>query len=98
MINAPFSFSARESRRLLEHLPAGGRWIELCYPKVRWEREGYRPYYRWGEKTDGLGTPWMEWYDTAKLLQRLEPGQFQVYLSLDIHNADFNWFDLLRIG
>jgi hypothetical protein len=40
----------------------------------------------------------MEWYDTEKLLQRLEPGQFQVYLSLDIHNADFNWFDLLRIG
>ena len=98
MINAPFSFSARESRRLLEHLPVGGRWIELCYPKVRWEREGCRPYYRWGEKTDGIGTPWMEWYDTEKLLQRLEPGHFQVYLSLDIHNADFNWFDLLRIG
>ena len=98
MINAPYSFSARESRRLLEHLPAGGRWIELCYPKVRWQREGCRPYYRWGEKTDGIGTPWMEWYDTEKLLQRLEPGRFQVYLSLDIHNADFNWFDLLRIG
>lgn len=96
MINAPSQFMAHESKKLLEHLPVGGRWIELCYPRERWVREGELPFSEWGALTDGQGTPWMEWYDLDRLLQRLQPAEFSPLLSFNFHNDDFNWFDLLR--
>ena len=95
MINAPFEIAKSEALDLLKHLKKDGRWIELAYPKVRWEREGSLPFEAWGEKTDG-GAPWIEWYDLEKLLQRLSPFKFKPILSLEFHNGDFNWFDLLR--
>ena len=30
----------------------------LAYPKSIWLREGSMHFKRWGEKTDGKGTPW----------------------------------------
>lgn len=96
LINAPFDVIREEVAVLLEHLPVGGRWIELAYPKERWEREGRLPFDRWGEHTDGPGTPWMEWYDLAKMKGRLSPAQFEVVLYLNFHDDDFNWFDLVR--
>ncbi|MHC4662639.1 MAG: class I SAM-dependent methyltransferase [Planctomycetota bacterium] len=96
MINAPYEIMCDECAKLLEHLPVGGRWIELAYPKTRWEREGKLPFDKWGEKTDGSGTPWVEWYDTNKLLKRLSPAEFEVVLEFEFHNGDFNWFDLVR--
>ena len=96
MINAPFSVMQKECAALLRHLPAGGRWIELAYPKVRWEREGRLPFNVWGEFTDGQGTPWMEWYDLQRLQARLEPARFETIFYLEFHNSDFNWFDLIR--
>ena len=95
LINAPFSVTRREVQALLPHLPVGGRWIELAYPEIRWEREGRMPFSDWGAKTDG-GAPWMEWKDLSKLRQLLEPATFDVILALDFHNNDFNWFDLIR--
>ena len=96
MINAPFEVMKIEVAELLKHLPIGGRWIELAYPKERWEREGRMPFHLWGERTDGEGTPWVEWYDLEKLLARLAPAKFEVVLALNFHNDDFNWFDLKR--
>lgn len=96
LINAPFEFIRQEAQILLEHLPVGGRWVELAYPKERWEREGRMPFEKWGQKTDGPGTPWVEWYDLDKLRQRLAPARFDVVLAFNYHNDDFNWFDLLR--
>jgi hypothetical protein len=98
MINAPFEFAAKESGKLLEHLPIGGRWIELGYPKKRWEREGHLPLHRWGERTDGIGTPWMEWYDFGKLARRLYPADWDVLMAFDYDDDNFNWFDLRRRG
>jgi SAM-dependent methyltransferase len=95
LINAPFSVTKMEVQTLLPHLPVGGRWIELAYPKVRWEREGSLPFTQWGAKTDG-GAPWMEWKDLTKLQQLLEPARFETILFLEFHNSDFNWFDLIR--
>lgn len=95
MINLPMKIASEEARLLLEHLPVGGRWIELAYPKERWIQEGEMPLEEWGEKTDG-GAPWMEWYDLQKLQERLKPADFNVLLSFNFHNDDFNWFDLLR--
>ena len=96
MINVPFDFSARESAELMKHLKPGGRWIELAYPRQRWERDGSPPFSAWGTMTDGEGTPWMEWYDLARLLKRLAPSTFVPALAVNFHNDDFNWFDLVR--
>lgn len=98
MINAPFEYMKVESQALLRHLPVGGRWIELAYPRQRWEREGALPFDRWGEKTDGPGTPWMEWYDLEKWRARMVPGEFDLVLHFSFHNDDFCWFDLVRTG
>lgn len=96
LINAPFEFVREEIQTLLEHLPVGGRWIELAYPQERWTREGALPFDKWGEKTDGRGTPWVEWYDLNKLQAALAPARFDVVLAFNFHNDDFNWFDLVR--
>ena len=98
MINTPFAFAAQESSKLLEHLPIGGRWIELGYPRQRWEREGHLPLHRWGERTDGIGTPWMEWYDTPKLMKRLANAHLDVFMAFDYAGGTLNWFDLQRWG
>ncbi len=97
LINAPYEFTKAECARLVEHLKVGGRWIELAYPKARWEREGCLPFDRWGDKTDG-GAPWIEWKDLDKVRSLLEPSRFNVVLSFDFHGADFNWFDLERVA
>ncbi|MBN1397651.1 MAG: class I SAM-dependent methyltransferase [Bacteroidetes bacterium] len=96
MINASFELMREESKILLEHLPTGGRWIELAYPKERWEREGNLPFSEWGKKTDGELTPWVEWYNLDKLLARLDSAKFDVVFHLNFHDNDFNWFDLRR--
>jgi SAM-dependent methyltransferase len=96
LINAPFHVIRAEAQELLKHLKSNGRWIELAYPKARWEREGQLPFDRWGEHTDGPGTPWVEWYDLKKLEAALEPAEFEVVLYFEFHNEDFNWFDLKR--
>jgi SAM-dependent methyltransferase len=93
--NAPFDVMKQEAHELLKHLPVGGRWVELAYPKERWEKEGRKPFDKWGEKTD-WGAPYVEWYDIAKLRKLLEPAHFQVVLSFNFYNNDFNWFDLRR--
>jgi SAM-dependent methyltransferase len=95
LINAPFEFTKAECGRLVEHLKLGGRWVELAYPKTRWEREGKLPFDRWGDKTDG-GAPWIEWKDLTKIRSLLEPAQFNVVLHFEYHQSDFNWFDLER--
>jgi phospholipid N-methyltransferase len=95
LINAPFEITREETLELLSHLPIGGRWIELAYPEIRWVREGKLPFNQWGDKTDG-GAPWIEWYDLSKLKKLLSPAEFDVVLSFNFHNDDFNWFDLVR--
>jgi SAM-dependent methyltransferase len=94
-INAPLEASRLEAQALIRHLPIGGRWIELGYPKTRWEREGRMDEREWGIRTDG-GAPWVEWHDLAKLDFLLSPASFDTVLYLEFHNSDFNWFDLVR--
>ena len=94
--NAPFDVMRVEVQELLKHLKIGGRWLQLAYPKTRWEREGKLPFDMWGVRTDGIGTPWAEWYDLLKLLELLEPAQFDVVLYLEFDNSNYNWFDLVR--
>jgi SAM-dependent methyltransferase len=97
MMCAPFNVVRQEAQALLKHLKIGGRWIELAYPKSRWEREGKKDFEKWGARTDG-GAPWMEWYDLDKLKSVLAPSEFKTILYFDFYDSDFNWFDLLRIS
>jgi 2-polyprenyl-3-methyl-5-hydroxy-6-metoxy-1,4-benzoquinol methylase len=93
LICVPFDLARSESQELLKHLKPNGRWIELAYPRTRWERDGKPPFDKWGQVTDG-GAPWIEWYDLEKLLARLYPSKFDVVLGFEFHSADFVWFDL----
>src|SRR6266478_2373007 len=92
--HAPARVMKPEYQELLRHLKVGGRWLQLAYPRSRWIREGRSPFSKWGEMTDGAGTPWCEWYDLPKLLSMFEPAKFEVVLYQEFHNGDFNWFDL----
>lgn len=96
LINMPADLVRDEVQLLLPHLPVGGRWIELAYPRERWLREGQLPFDEWGIRTDGEGTPWVEWYDLDKRLASLAPAQFEPLLAFNFHDDDFNWFDLVR--
>jgi hypothetical protein len=96
--HVPFDFARAECMQILPHLKPQGRWIELCYPRQRWIREGRLPFSEWGKVTDGERTPWMEWYDLAKLQRRLFPVPLQTILDFNLHNHSFNWFDLLLAG
>ena len=97
LINLPVDLARLECGILLSHLKTGGRWVELCYPRERWERDGRMAPEDWGERTDG-GAPWMEWYDLDKLLARLAPTRFEVVLAFNFCQDDFNWFDLKKAG
>ncbi|HNV87256.1 MAG TPA: class I SAM-dependent methyltransferase [Candidatus Omnitrophota bacterium] len=96
--HAPFEAVSSEARELLRHLKTGGRWVQLAYPKSRWIREGFVPFDRWGEMTDGAGTPWAEWYDPAKILRLLKPGRFETVLCREFSGGSFIWFDLKYLG
>jgi SAM-dependent methyltransferase len=96
LICAPYDVAQEESRRLLQHLPPGGRWMELCYPKERWINEGCLPLSEWGKHTDGERTPWMEWYDEERLITRLAPAKFDVVLSFNFAADTLNWFDFQK--
>ncbi|MDI1249068.1 MAG: class I SAM-dependent methyltransferase [Lacunisphaera sp.] len=96
LINAPFDLMCAERNALATHLRRDGRWLELCYPRERWEREGSLPFSEWGKKTDGDRTPWVEWYDLEKLQRSLQPHRFETVLDINFHNHDFNWFDLTK--
>jgi len=47
MINVPFAVARRETLQLVSHLRPGGRWVERCYPRERWAREGGLPFANW---------------------------------------------------
>ncbi len=94
MIHVPFAFSRRETLALASHLKPGGRWVELCYTRERWAREGRLPFSDWGKATDGEATQWAEWYDVERLRDRFAPLAFQPLLAFPYYDDDYVWFDL----
>jgi len=94
--NAPVEVMKPEYQELLRHLKIGGRWLQLAYPKVRWERDGSLPFDKWGDLVERA--PWEEWYDVPKLLSMFQPAKFDVVLYFEFYNGDFNWFDLVYRG
>lgn len=98
MHHAPFNFVHQEAVLLADHLKTGGRWIQLAYPKERWEREGSPDFSQWGVMTDGENTPWAEWYDLNKIKSLLSPHRFETILDISFQNYNYNWFDMLKIS
>lgn len=92
--HAPFEVVKPEVDRLVEHIKIGGRWLQLAYPKSRWNRDGRPPFSRWGQMTDGQATPWAEWYDLPKIRKLMEPARLDAVLVQEFHNGEFIWFDL----
>jgi hypothetical protein len=96
--HVPFDMARRECANILKRLSAEGRWLELAYPRTRWEKEGRPAFEKWGAMTDGERTPWSEWYDLDKLHQRLAPEKWRTVLDFDFQGTDFHWFDLQRLA
>lgn len=94
LINVPFQFARIETLHIVSKLRPGGRWIERCYPKERWIRDGRLPPTKWGQMTDGESTPWAEWYDLDRLRERFRPVGITPLTSFNFHDDEFNWFDL----
>ena len=95
--HVPFEMARRECVGILKRLKPDGRWLELVYPKTRWEKEGRPAFEKWGALTDGERTPWSEWYDLDKLRRRLAPQTWRTLLDFDFQGTDFHWFDLQRL-
>ena len=75
-------------------LKAGGRWMELVYPRERWLREGALPFAEWGRLTDGERTPWAEWHDIEKVRRRLAPAALTAVLDFGFCSDNYRWIDL----
>jgi SAM-dependent methyltransferase len=95
--NAPRHVMRPEYEALARRLRAGGRWLQLAYPKSRWLRDGALPFDEWASKVDGAGTPWEEWLDVEALIGLLAPVRFELVFYCEWHDGDFNWFDLQRM-
>jgi len=96
--HVPYDVTRREALNALRLLKIGGRWIELVYPRERWLREGAMPFDKWGQRTDGARTPWVEWYDMEKIRRRLHPAKFRTVLDFDLRSRDQRWVDLEYLG
>ncbi|SEN92939.1 Methyltransferase domain-containing protein [Rhodospirillales bacterium URHD0017] len=94
----PFAEAREESAAALERLKPGGRWIELCYPRERWVREGSPPFREWGRLTDGERTPWVEWYDIEKLKERLHPWRIEPIMERRFESDTYVWMDCRMLG
>lgn len=94
--NAPVEVMRPEYQELLRHLRIGGRWLQLAYPRVRWERDGRLPFDKWGDLVERA--PWEEWYDVPKLLSMFQPARLDVVFYREFYNGEFNWFDLIYRG
>jgi hypothetical protein len=81
---------------LARRLKPGGRFVMHAYPFRRWTDEGRLPFDRWGEKTDGAGTPWAEWYDTGKLVKQLRPARFAPIFYCEYRDGAMNCIDLIK--
>ncbi len=94
MIHLPLAAARLATSALAAHLKPGGRWIERCYTRERWVREGRLPFDDWGKLTDGPDTPWAEWCDIDRLRERFSPLAATPILAFAYRDNDDAWFDL----
>lgn len=93
--HAPEEYLRPEVHTIVKHLKPGGMWWQLAYPKSR--LGSWLPCWLWGRITDGLRTPWAEWYDVDKLLDLMKPHVFEL-VSYEEYNREFNAIELVKVG
>jgi SAM-dependent methyltransferase len=93
----PADLGKPEFDALARRLKPGGRFVMHAYPKQRWIDEGSMAFDKWGEKTDGAGTPWAEWYDSKKLIAQLRPAHFAPLLYCEYAAGTMCCIDLKKI-
>ncbi len=93
LLNTPLAISKVEFNYFSTLAQSKARYLHLSYPKSRWLKEGRLRFDKWGEYTDGPGTPWIEYHDKEKMEYILGDVQSQLIFDCEFHNSDFNWFD-----
>ncbi len=91
--HVPFDVARQECLNVLKKLKLGGRWLELVYPKERWEKAGSPSFEQWAKMTDGDRTPWAEWYDADKVRARLAPARLRTILDFGFASDNYRWLD-----
>jgi len=97
LINTPFDFARRQVDAMMRHLRVGGSVLMLGYPRERYLETGAADGAEFARFTDGERTPWIEWYDAAKV-RELFGARFRLELSRNFgaNNTEFNWFELTK--
>ena len=93
LLNTPIDITRMEFNSFIALGSQKARYLHLSYPKSRWIREGCLDFDKWGEYTDGPGTPWVEYHDKQKMEYILSGVQSKLIFECEFHNSDFNWFD-----
>uniref|UniRef100_A0A6M3KFD3 Putative methyltransferase n=1 Tax=viral metagenome TaxID=1070528 RepID=A0A6M3KFD3_9ZZZZ len=95
--HSPFDFMRRELRAMMKFLNPGGRVAVMAYPKERYVKSRAEDFTEFARMTDGVRTPWAEWYDDAKI-RRLFGRRFELNWSRNFNDDKFAWFDLTKKG
>jgi len=92
----PRELIVEQFKIVLPRLKVGGTWWQLAYPVNRWSGD----FKQFGQATDGVNTPWAEWYEPGKLLAVM--GETDAVMEMDwcgiINHSEFIWFGLHRIA
>ena len=62
----PKHITKRIIKNLSKNFGKNQRFLLLSYPKERWVNDGYPLYRKWGQMTDGAGTPWAEPFEKKR--------------------------------
>jgi len=94
----PFAWARREVSVLARLIRPGGKFCLFTYPWERFFESGALDFKEFGEKTDGRGTPWAEWYDNLKILHLFEGLDFSLTYEKKFgnHEKEFIWHELTK--
>lgn len=99
LIHVPLNYAREEVKELLQFLRPGGTILFLGYPKERFLRSGAKDEREFAEMTDGVGTPWVEWYDEGKIMVLFDRDQCEIVFQVPNFGRsefEFNWFEIRK--
>jgi hypothetical protein len=94
----PFAWARREISALARFFRPGGKFCLFTYPWERFSESGALDFHEFGEKTDGLGTPWAKWYDNLKILHLSDGLDFSLTYEKKFgkDEKEFIWHELTQ--
>ena len=94
----PKHLTKRIIKKLSNNFVKNQRFLLLSYPKERWINDGYPLYRKWGQMTDGTGTPWAEPYEEKEIKYIFSNKSKIIFQKKwNFHNGvnNFIFFDIL---